>query len=73
MLHTYIESTMKDLQFMKAILPGSIIYLPAYKLVGDLVETYNVKQGVYRHPAVVLSINNEESWRNVTITFSVVS
>jgi hypothetical protein len=64
---------MKDLRFMKAILPGSIIYLPAYEFVKDHVKTYNVKGGVYCHPAVVLSINNEESWRNVTITFSVVS
>ena len=50
---------MKDLRFMKAILPGSIIYLPAYEFVKDHVKTYNVKGGVYRHPAVVLSINNE--------------
>lgn len=65
---------MKDLRFMKAILPGSIIYLLPYKQVENLVRAYNVKEGVNRHPAVVvLSINNRESWRNVTITFSVVS
>jgi hypothetical protein len=62
---------MKDLQLFKAIRLGSILYLPSYNFVKDLVGTSIVKIGIYDHPVVAPSVN-QQNWRDITITFSVV-